>query len=147
MAGFLPGDTTRSQVRAALGEPLYISVQWGVEVYEGTESRQDWLFANGLMFPLGRYHKPSAMFMVFSPEGLLQGASDLQGQSFELGDLRGLREFQSVILASPEAGAPFRQPAGTPDTCTVMERALAHSSLVIVPDQALEKIRGTGAAQ
>jgi hypothetical protein len=135
VSGFQPGVTTRDQVHAILGEPLYTSAQWGVEVYEGSETAREWLYASLLVIPLGRHAKPTALFLVYSPDGVLQGARDLQGTSIQLGDLQGMSGSRGVVLAAPWAVAHAPDMAGAPDACTV--RAVVVSKQVYTEVTAL----------
>lgn len=67
-----------------------------------------------LVIPLGPHAKPTAMFLVCSPDGLLQGSRDLQGNSFLLGDLQGMSGNRGVVLAAPWPSRTRRMPEARP---------------------------------
>ncbi|MBN1450730.1 MAG: hypothetical protein JW963_06915 [Anaerolineales bacterium] len=126
MSEITPGLSTKNDIRALLGEPLYSSAAWDAELYYGYVMRQR-LFDVLFPVPLGPEFELATLLVVYGPADLVSGVTyhatygEPNCPNDCMGDTKGLEiQYLHVLLAPPAESASMVNITETADVCTLM---------------------------
>jgi outer membrane protein assembly factor BamE (lipoprotein component of BamABCDE complex) len=118
-----PGNTTREELRARLGEPWLTSAGWGAELYVDYTSYTDTVAIVIVpVLPYGRHSEAESLLVIFDEAGIVlgmeyTGATGRCGKGgCRRGDLRGIDVSELQVMLAPPGTAPA--PPG-PGECLV----------------------------